>query len=59
MNHKHPKCKRGHRMVGKNLYVSPDGSRECRQCSLIRARRYKKAQRKLRISLKINSQSKG
>lgn len=26
-------CKRGHRMFGKNLYVSPGGSRQCRTCS--------------------------
>ncbi len=47
MNHKHPKCKRGHRMVGKNLYHLQNGKRECRQCSLIRARRYKRELRRI------------
>jgi len=40
MNYNHSKCKRGHRMVGKNLYLRTNGMRECRQCSLNRARKY-------------------
>ncbi len=36
------KCSRGHRLVGKNLYIRKDGTRECRQCSLIRSRKHKK-----------------
>ena len=30
------KCKRGHRLVGWNLYKRKDGTRECKRCSLMR-----------------------
>jgi len=43
---KKTKCRRGHRLVGKNLYLRSDGFRECRQCSLIRARRYNRIKKK-------------
>jgi hypothetical protein len=26
------KCKRGHRLAGENLYIKPDGNRNCRAC---------------------------
>lgn len=37
---KKSKCKRGHRLAGRNLYERANGYRECRECSLGRARRY-------------------
>lgn len=30
-------CKRGHRMVGQNVYIAPDGERVCRACLAIRS----------------------
>jgi hypothetical protein len=37
---KSPKCSRGHRLAGKNLYIRANGTRECRTCSLLRSRKY-------------------
>jgi HNH endonuclease len=31
-------CKRGHRLTEENLYVAPDGERQCRECNRIRGR---------------------
>jgi hypothetical protein len=44
------RCKHGHPLQGDNLYVSPDGQRNCRECNRESARTYcrqksKKAQR--------------
>lgn len=36
---KSPKCSRGHRLAGRNLYQRADGTRECRKCSLLRSKR--------------------
>jgi len=33
------KCRYGHRMIGKNLYLRENGKRDCRECSLKRARK--------------------
>ena len=33
-------CLRGHELSGENLYVSPDGRRNCRECNRIRDRGY-------------------
>lgn len=33
-------CLRGHELNGDNLYVSPDGRRNCRECNRIRGREY-------------------
>jgi arginyl-tRNA--protein-N-Asp/Glu arginylyltransferase len=30
-------CKEGHRLSGKNVYRRKNGSRECRECSRVRA----------------------
>jgi hypothetical protein len=32
------KCSRGHVLAGKNLYIRKNGTRECRKCSLQRAK---------------------
>lgn len=32
-------CKRGHKLIRKNLYIRKDGTRECKLCSLARGRR--------------------
>ena len=32
------KCRRGHALTKMNLYLRKDGTRECRKCSLVRAR---------------------
>lgn len=52
MNIKKIKCNRGHRLVGKNLYLRSDGMRECRQCSLIRARRHNRELKRQRNAIK-------
>ena len=39
---KMPRCTRGHMMTGRNLYWRKDGSRECRECSIERARKHRK-----------------
>jgi len=31
-------CKRGHALTGENLYVAPDGERQCRECNRINGR---------------------
>jgi hypothetical protein len=33
-----PSCKRGHLLGDENVYVAPDGERQCRECNRIRAR---------------------
>jgi hypothetical protein len=33
-----PTCKRGHPLTGDNLYLAPDGERQCRECSRINGR---------------------
>jgi hypothetical protein len=38
-------CRRGHPLVGDNLYVRPTGSRVCRTCSQEAVRRYRARQR--------------
>lgn len=45
INAKKHACIRGHRLAGGNLYVTPDGRRQCRACMAIREhRRQKQAQ---------------
>lgn len=34
-------CKRGHPLTGENLYLSPDGSRQCRACHRLKMSRRK------------------
>lgn len=38
-------CPRGHRMEGRNVYIRPDGTRECWACKRIRHQAYKKRRR--------------
>lgn len=33
-----PTCRRGHLLSGDNLYIRPDGKRQCRECKRMRAR---------------------
>jgi HNH endonuclease len=35
-------CKRGHELIGNNLYTPPDGSRQCRKCDALWMREYRK-----------------
>lgn len=39
-------CCRGHDMLGDNVYVSPGGERQCRECKRIRGREYDKSDRR-------------
>ena len=39
---KSPKCSKGHRLAGKNLYQRSNGQRECRKCSLARNAKWKR-----------------
>lgn len=39
-------CKRGHRMAGKNLYVGPQGERQCRACVKVREQERTERRRK-------------
>lgn len=43
---KSPRCSKGHKLAGKNLYIRKDGQRECRTCSLLRARAQSDRKRK-------------
>ena len=38
-------CKRGHGLVGDNLYVTPDNRRQCRDCQNARSRAWQQKQR--------------
>lgn len=35
---KSPKCSKGHRMIPDNLYVYPNGKRECKKCAIARVK---------------------
>lgn len=35
-------CKRSHPLIGSNLKINPNGSRQCRKCCVIRNRKYLK-----------------
>jgi hypothetical protein len=35
-------CTKGHRLTPRNLYTRKNGSRECRECSIQRARKHRK-----------------
>lgn len=43
-------CKRGHRLESPNLYFKPNGSRDCRECALFRAKRWKQKRRAERVT---------
>lgn len=38
-------CRRGHPFSGDNLYINPDGHRECKECRRIAMRKYDKRRR--------------
>ena len=38
-------CVRGHELSGENLYMTPDGRRQCRVCICVRAKRWRNRQR--------------
>ena len=38
---KSPRCSKGHRLAGKNLYLRKNGQRECKKCSLERSRKFR------------------
>lgn len=40
-NSKKKRCIRGHGLVGKNLYITPNGRRQCRGCRRISDMRYR------------------
>lgn len=42
LNAKKHECIRGHALAGENLYVTPDGRRQCRACSAIRSKNSKR-----------------
>jgi hypothetical protein len=42
-------CKKGHPLAGTNLYVSPKGSRQCRECLRMHARNAKARRRQCTI----------
>ena len=42
---KKDECWRGHKFSGDNLYVAPDGRRNCRACVRIASRKYEKKRR--------------
>jgi len=40
-------CRNGHKLSGENLYVTPDGRRDCRICRRESCRRYRERQREM------------
>lgn len=38
-------CRQGHPYQGGNLYINPDGARECRQCRAAKVRRWRERNR--------------
>lgn len=38
--HRRTKCKRGHRLTGDNLIITPKGYRFCKECKYLRYHRY-------------------
>lgn len=45
-------CKNGHPLSGGNLYITTNGSRQCKKCSLAHKRKYKKKMKEAREALK-------
>lgn len=35
------KCRRGHELSGENLYMTPNGRRQCRECKAMATRRWR------------------
>lgn len=41
INKRKTECLRGHELLNNNVWVAPNGSRKCRECSRIRKREYR------------------
>jgi hypothetical protein len=44
---KSPRCSKGHKLSGDNLYLRHDGQRQCKKCALARSRATTASKRKL------------
>ena len=40
------RCINNHELIGHNLYITPDGRRQCRQCGKLRGLKYRKKKRR-------------